>query len=103
LQNQNINNSIIYQVMKNVIKKVTALSLVVGLCISSSLLVNRKTNKVSELYAGIGYLAAKNGASAEAGLAISVIGVADATLQGAAWGMAFGNVAGAVAGATVGL
>ena len=88
--------------MKNVIKKVTALSLVVGLCISSSLLVNRKTNKVSELYAGIGYLAAKNGASAEAGLAISVIGVADATLQGAAWGMAFGNVAGAVAGATVG-
>ena len=89
--------------MKKQIKKVTALSMVICICASLSFVVKEKKHYAGEVYAGIGYVAAKKGASAEAGLAISIIGVADSALQGFAWGAAFGGPAGAVAGITVGL
>lgn len=89
--------------MKKQLKKVVALSMVVGLCASSAFLVKEKHNQAGKLYAGIGYVAAKNGASPEAGLAIGVIGVVDSAVQGAAFGAAFGGPVGVIAGAAVGL
>lgn len=45
----------------------------------------------------------KKGVSAEAGLAIGVIGAWEGTLQGAAWGAAFGGPVGVGVGLAVGL
>ena len=45
-------------------------------------IVNEKEAKETQAWAGIGYIAAKKGVSAEAGLAIGVIGAWEGTLQG---------------------
>ncbi len=55
--------------------------------------------KDGEIWAGIGYLAAKKGASAETGLAITAIGIVDA----AAWGFGVGMVAGPAGGLIAGV
>lgn len=89
--------------MKKYSKKVMALALVSMLSFSAAFLSKEKHDFESKAIAGIGYIAAKNGASAEAGLGISLIGIYEGTVQGLCWGAAFGNIAGAVAGATVGL
>ena len=66
-------------------------------------IVNEKEAKETQAWAGIGYIAAKKGVSAEAGLAIGVIGAWEGTLQGAAWGAAFGGPVGVGVGLAVGL
>lgn len=76
-------------------KKVTALALVCCLSGISAVLLKEKQSNESQLYCGIGYLAAKKGASAEAGLVISVAGVIEGTVQAACWGAAFGGLVGA--------
>ena len=45
-------------------------------------IVNEKEAKETQAWAGIGYIAAKKGVSAEAGLAIGFIGAWEGTLQG---------------------
>lgn len=63
----------------------------------------KPTAREGKVWLGIGYVAAKNGASAEAGLAIGAIGLTHATVHSIAWGMAFaGGPAGIIAGAVVG-
>jgi hypothetical protein len=59
--------------------------------------------KDGEVWAGISYVAAKRGASAEAGLAIGAIGIIDAAAWGFGVGMVTGPVGGMVAGAVTGL
>ena len=63
----------------------------------------KKEVKETQAWAGIGYIAAKKGVSAEAGLAIGVIGAWEGTLQGAAWGAAFGGPVGVGVSLAVGL
>lgn len=89
--------------MKNKIKKIMACYVITAMSLGVAFVVNEKKIKSTEAWAGIAYVAAKKGASAEVGLALGVIGVWESTLQGAVWGAAFGNAAGAVVGAGVGL
>jgi len=56
-----------------------------------------------EVWAGIGYLAAKRGASAETGLAIGAIGIVDAAAWGFGVGMIAGPAGGMIAGAVTGM
>lgn len=56
-----------------------------------------------KIWLGIGYLAAKKGASAEAGLAVGSVGLLHTTIHSIAWGAAFGGPAGAAAGLVVGV
>lgn len=79
-------------------KSVLALALLL-----MALLVLQIAPLAGNVWVGIGYLAAKNGASAEAGAVIGVAGVAHAAIHGAAWGTAFGGPAGTVAGVVAGL
>lgn len=69
----------------------------------TAIVAREKQANEAKLWAGIGYLAAKNGASAETGLVISVVGVYQSGLHGFVWGAAFGGVVGAGAGMAVGL
>lgn len=64
---------------------------------------NQPAVKDSEVWAGIGYLAAKRGASAEAGLAIGAIGIVDAAAWGFGVGMVAGPAGGVIAGAAAGM
>lgn len=89
--------------MKKITKRVMALALVAMLSTSTAFIAKEKKCFESKAIAGVGYLAAKKGASAEAGLAISLAGVYEGAVQGACWGAAFGGVVGTVAGVTVGL
>ncbi len=57
----------------------------------------------SELYAGLSYVYAKKGGSAEGGLAISIVGVYHSAVQGALWGAACGGPAGVAVGVGLGL
>ncbi len=57
---------------------------------------------VGDAWAVFGYYLATRGAPPEAGLAVSLIGVYESVLWGAAVGAAFGLGAGAIAGAVVG-
>ncbi len=59
--------------------------------------------KDGEIWAGIGYLAAKRGASAETGLAIGAIGIVDAAAWGFGVGMIAGPAGGVIAGAAAGM
>jgi len=65
--------------------------------------LNEAPIKDGEVWAGITYLAAKRGASAEAGLAIGAIGIIDAAAWGFGVGMVTGPVGGMVAGAVTGM
>lgn len=89
--------------MNKKIKRVLSLILICTMAFGFAFVAKEKQSNNAKAWAGIGYMAAKKGASAEAGLAIGIIGVWESTLQGAVWGAAFGSAAGACAGAIVGL
>jgi hypothetical protein len=76
----------------------TALAITAGGFLS----LNNKA-QTGNFYCALGYVAAKKGASAEAGLIIGLGGVADAAIRGAAYGMVFGPAAGITAGVISGL
>lgn len=80
--------------------KTKSLALLLTICtvlgVSSNMLSKPKTNKI---WLGIGYLAAREGASPGAGAAIGAVGILDA----AAWGFGVGMVAGPVGGAVAGI
>jgi hypothetical protein len=59
--------------------------------------------KEGKVWLGIGYLAAKRGASAEAGVALGAVGLLHSTVHSIAWGAALGGPAGAAAGLVVGV
>lgn len=80
--------------MKNKVKKSIALFALCGLFAVGSTGV-----KSGDFWVGTSYLAAKNGASAEAGLAIGLTGL----FHSALWGAALGGPAGAAAGIGYGL
>lgn len=89
--------------MKRNLKKVMALAAICAMSFGTALVVKEKQVNEAQAWAGIGYLAARNGASAEAGLAIGIVGAWEGTLQGAVWGAAFGGAVGAGVGLAVGL
>ena len=89
--------------MKKTIKKVVALAVVCAMSFGTAFVLNEKQANDAQAWAGLGYLAAKNGVSAEAGLVIGVMGAWESTLQGAVWGAAFGGAVGAGVGLAVGL
>lgn len=80
-----------------------ALVAVCAMSFGTAFVVGEKQANEAQAWAGIGYLAAKNGDSAEAGLTIGVVGAWEGTLQGAVWGAAFGGAVGAGVGLAVGL
>ncbi|SEE48611.1 hypothetical protein [Prevotella sp. lc2012] len=88
---------------KSFFKKAMTLAVVCAISVESACLIKEKQNQEAQAYVGIGYLAAKEGASAEACAIIGVAGVWESAVQGFAWGAAFGGVAGAAAGAIAGL
>lgn len=77
-------------------KKVSSIVALMGICGCMAFSSGIAESKV---WLGIGYVASKAGASAEAGLAIGAIGLLDA----AAWGFGVGMVAGPVGGALAGI
>lgn len=77
-------------------KKVSSIVALMGIC--GCMAFSSGVND-SKVWLGIGYIASKSGASAEAGLAIGAIGLLDA----AAWGFGVGMVAGPVGGAIAGI
>lgn len=77
-------------------KKVSSIVALMGIC--GCMAFSSGVND-SKVWLGIGYIASKSGASAEAGLAIGAIGLLDA----AAWGFGVGLVAGPVGGAVAGI
>ena len=62
--------------------KIMAMVVVFVMSFGTACIVNEKEVKETQAWAGIGYIAAKKGVSAEAGLAIGVIGAWEGTLQG---------------------
>ena len=88
---------------KSFFKRALTLAVVCAISVESACLIQEKQNKEAQAYVGIGYLAAKEGASAEECAIIGVVGVYEGAVQGFCWGAAFGGVAGAVAGTVVGL
>lgn len=81
-------------------RKMKSLVVLVAICGSFAMASqNEVPVKDGEVWAGISYLAAKRGASAEAGLAIGAIGIIDA----AAWGFGVGMVAGPAGGMVAGV
>jgi hypothetical protein len=89
--------------MKKLSKKVTALALICCLSGASAIFLKGKSVTESKAFVGIGYLAAKRGASAKKCAAIGIVGVYEGAIQSACWGAAFGGPAGAAAGIVVGL
>lgn len=89
--------------MKKSIKKVMVLVAICAMSFGTAFVINEKQTKEAQAWAGIGYLAAKKGASAEAGLAIGAIGAVQGSIHGAAWGAAFGGPVGFGVGLAVGL
>ena len=83
--------------------KFKSLLILVAICGSFAMASpNEAPVKDGEVWAGISYLAAKRGASAEAGLAIGAIGIIDAAAWGFGVGMVTGPVGGMVAGVAAG-
>jgi len=62
-----------------------------------------KKEKIGKIYAGLSYVQAKSGGSAEEGLVLGVWGVAHSAISGAAYGAVFGGPAGAAVGIGIGL
>lgn len=89
--------------MKKYSKKLAALALVALLSCSTAFLTKEKKCINSQAIAGIGYLMARKGCSAEVGFGVALAGIYEGAVQGLCWGAAFGNAAGAAAGAVVGL
>jgi len=89
--------------MKKNFRKAMALLLVCGMSCSTACLIKQKQSNEANAYVGIGYLAAKKGASAEAGAIIGVAGVWESGVWGYAVTAAFGGPAGIVAAGVVGL
>ena len=89
--------------IENLHSIISAMVVVFVMSFGTACIVNEKEVKETQAWAGIGYIAAKKGVSAEAGLAIGVIGAWEGALQGAAWGAAFGGPAGVGVGLAVGL
>jgi len=87
--------------MKSKLKSLIAMIAICGCFAMGS--QNRFAVKDGEVWAGIGYLAAKNGASAEAGLAIGAIGIIDAAAWGFGVGLVAGPAGGIIAGAAAGM
>ena len=84
--------------------KIKSLVVLIAICGSFAMASpNEAPVKDGEVWAGIGYLAAKRGASAEAGLAIGAIGIIDAAAWGFGVGMVTGPVGGMVAGVAAGV
>lgn len=81
------------------LKKIILLS---GLCGALSIVDNFLEKQPAKMYAGIGYMMSKKGYSAEAGLAVSVAGIAHSAASSAIYGAVFGGFAGAAAGAVIG-
>ena len=84
-------------------KKAMALALVCAMSCGTASLVKEKQANDAQAWAGLSYLVAKRGGSAEASLFVGAAGAVDATIQGAAWGAAFGFGVGAAVGIGVGL
>ncbi len=87
--------------MKSKFKSIFAL---VAICAMFTAFSNSNLKaKAGEVWLGISYVMAENGASNEASLAVGAIGVADAAVWGFAVGSVATPIAGAVAGAAAGL
>ena len=85
-------------------KKVKLLAIVALICCATAVASTSKVQvKDGKVWLGIGYIASKNGASAEAGLALGGIGLLHGAVHSIAWGAAFGGPAGAAAGLVVGV
>jgi hypothetical protein len=85
-------------------KKIKLMVALVTFCGAFATVSSVKSDlQAGKLWAGLSYWASKNGATAEAGLAIGIAGVADSAIQGAAWGMVYGGPAGVAAGVVAGL
>lgn len=89
--------------MKKSIKKMMALVAICAMSFGTALTVSEKQSNEAQAWAGIGYYAAKKGASPETGFALGAIGAWEGTIQGAAWGAAFGGPVGIGVGLAVGL
>lgn len=87
--------------MKSKMKSLVMLMLVCGSFAIGS--VEQAAPKDKEVWAGISYIAARRGASAEASLAIGAIGVIDAAAWGFGVGMVAGPAGGMIAGAASGM
>lgn len=85
------------------IKNSMTLAAICAMSFGTAFAVSEKQSNEAQAWAGIGYYAAKNGASAETGFAISAIGAWEGTIQGAAWAAAFGGPVGLGVGLAVGL
>ncbi|MBD3630948.1 MULTISPECIES: hypothetical protein [unclassified Cyclobacterium] len=84
--------------------KMKSLLILIAICGSFAMgSVEQAAPKEGEVWAGISYLAARRGASAEAGLAINAIGLIDAAAWGFGVGMVAGPAGGMIAGATAGM
>lgn len=80
-------------------KRFLALALVVAISSGAAFLLNEKQTKSSKIWLGVGYVAAKKGATPEEGFAIGLAGLAQTTL----WGAGIGGPVGAAVGAGFGL
>lgn len=84
--------------------KMKSLVILLAICGSFALgNIESAAPKSGEVWVGINYLAARRGASAEAGIAISAIGIIDAAAWGFGVGMVAGPAGGMLAGVAVGM
>jgi hypothetical protein len=84
--------------------KMKSLVVLMAICGSFALgPVEKAAPRDGEVWAGITYLAAKRGASAETGLALGAIGIIDAAAWGFGVGMVAGPAGGVIAGAATSL
>ncbi len=86
-------------------KRLTSFICLAVACTAMAVFSNQPVKKISsgKLYAGLGYVVSKRGATAEQGLILSVWSVAHSAISGAAYGAVFGGPAGAAVGVGIGL
>lgn len=84
-------------------RKIISLAAICALSSTSAIAVSESCTKEAEAFAALGYVAARRGASPEAGLAISVAAVIQGGIDGAVYGAVFGAGAGFAAGMIVGM
>ncbi len=84
--------------------KMKSFVILIAICGSFALgSLEQAAPKDGEVWAGISYVAARRGASAEASLAIGAIGIIDAAAWGFGVGMVAGPAGGMLAGAASGM